>query len=298
MKAYTNPIIPTAHDGHTADPYVLYNDGWYYHCYCGIDGVYLSRAKELCDIGKGEKIKAYDAPQSGNGSEWYAPELHYVFGAWYIYGAPLIDEKTGLHCMSVLERRDRDPFGKYENKGMVCGLENTWCIDGTVMLQDEKYWFIWSSCAEICIAQMQSPWAITGKRMVLTYPEYEFETKQGRVNEGPAVLRRGSKVHVVYSANDSKTDDYCLGLMTYSGGNVLDISNWMKSKTAVFQKTENIFGPGHCSFTTVREEEAEKDYIVYHANLQSGSGWFGRSVWTQEFSWDENDMPVFGKPHR
>ena len=48
--------------------------------------------------------------------------------------------------------------------------------------------------------------------------------------------------------------------------------------------------------TTVTEDGKEVDYIVYHANLTSGTGWTGRSIFTQPFTWDENDYPVFGKP--
>ncbi len=76
------------------------------------------------------------------------------------------------------------------------------------------------------------------------------------------------------------------------------LKNWVKYPDAVFTKTETVFGPGHCSFTTVSENAVDKDFIVYHANLQSGSGWRGRSVWVQEFSWEENDMPIFGAPHK
>lgn len=298
MKIFSNPVIPTDNSGRTADPYVLRYQGWYYHCYQKSDGVYISKAKNLCDIGKAQEMRVYDTPTAGNNSSWYAPELHRIKGVWYIYGAPLVDDKNDIHCMTVLENRNENPLAYYENKGMVQGLENTWCIDATVMEHDGKLWFIWTTCAEIYMAQMESPFRITGEVLALTHPEYEFETKQGVVNEGPAVLKRGNKVHIVYSANDSKTDDYCLGLLTYSGGNILDISSWKKSKTAVFDRTEDIYGPGHCSFTTVDEEGEEVDYIVYHANLESGSGWQGRSVWVQKFEWDENDFPVFGKPHR
>ena len=72
--------------------------------------------------------------------------------------------------------------------------------------------------------------------------------------------------------------------------------NWVKEKKPVFEKTDTVFGPGHCSFTTVSENNKENDWIVYHANLVSGSGWRGRSVWIQPFGWSENDEPVFGKP--
>ena len=200
--------------------------------------------------------------------------------------------------MSVLAYKGETPIGQYEYKGMIRGLENTWCIDATVLQHEGEKFFIWTTCAEMYMARMDSPLSITGDIIALTHPEYEFETKQGVVNEGPAILKRGNKIHIVYSANDSKTDDYCLGLLTYSGGDVMDITNWEKSKTAVFEKAEDIYGPGHCSFTTVSEDDSETDYIVYHANLESGSGWHGRSVWIQKFGWDNADSPVFGVPHR
>ena len=33
MKNYINPIIPTSTTHNTSDPYVLYHEGYYYHCY-------------------------------------------------------------------------------------------------------------------------------------------------------------------------------------------------------------------------------------------------------------------------
>lgn len=298
MKQYKNPIIPTSADGHTADPYVIRHDGKYYHCYSGHDGVYITKADELCDIASGEVLKVYSSPESGKLSSWYAPELHYIDGAWYIYGAPAIDDEGKTHCMCVLKRESENPFGKYEYIGMIKGIENTWCIDATIFEHMSENYMVWTTCRQMYMARMHSPTEITGKIMELSHPEFNFETKQGFINEGPAVLKRNGKIHIIYSANDSKTDDYCLGRITYSGGDILSKSNWIKEKNSVFEKTDDIFGPGHCSFTTVTINGEEQDWIVYHANLVSGSGWNGRSVWIQPFDWNENDEPIFGKPIR
>ncbi len=56
MKQYKNPIIPTSADGRTADSYVIRHDGKYYHCYSGHDGVYITKADELCDIASGDAV--------------------------------------------------------------------------------------------------------------------------------------------------------------------------------------------------------------------------------------------------
>lgn len=296
MKPYTNPIIPNGEHGRTADPFVVRHNGMYYHCYSNDEGVWICAAPELWLIGEGnaKKIYSYDAP--GAKTNWYAPELHMIDGAWYVYGAPLYDDKLENHTMCVLENKSDDPMGDYEFKGAVKGLEDKWSIDGTVLKYGGDMYFVWTICSEMYMAKMSSPLAITGEIVTLCRPEKPFETICDTVNEGPAVLTHNGKLHIVYSANDSKCDDYCLGLLTYTGGGILNPSSWKKSDDAVFKKTDKIFGPGHCSFTRAVSDGEEKDFIVYHANLVSGSGWNGRSVWIKPFSWDENDYPVFGSP--
>ncbi|MBP3437372.1 MAG: glycoside hydrolase family 43 protein [Clostridia bacterium] len=295
MKPFQNPIIYNSEKGNTADPYVIRHEGYYYHCYANRQGVYITKSQTLWGIGSGETVQVYDSEAEGALPDWYAPELHRVDGKWYIYASP--DYGNNSHVMTALMREGDSPLGAYKNLGMIEGLENQWTIDGTLLYYQNERYFVWTRCQEMYIARMSSPCSITGKVTVLTKPEYPFETRAGLVNEGPAVLYRGNKIHVVYSANDSQKDAYCLGLLTFEVGNdILDIRNWRKRQSAVFEKTDAVFGPGHCSFTTVSENGEEMDYIVYHANLASGTGWGGRSVFAQPFSWDKNDAPVFGKP--
>ena len=298
MVKYENPVMLCDKNerGKTADPYVLRYNNKYYHCYMKSDGVYITESDELWNIGKGTEVRAFEDMESAY--EWYAPELHRIDNSWYIYGAPRINSEE-VHSMCILELKGESPLGEYEYKGMVKGLENQWSIDGTILEHEDKMWFIWTDCGKIYMSEMDSPYSLKGERIVLAKSyELEFEKRKGKIIEAPAVLKRGNKIHIVYSTNDSKSDEYCLGLLTYSGGDICDSSNWKKCENAVFEKTEEIFGPGHCSFTTVNEDGIENDYIVYHANLESGSGWYGRCVWVQKFEWSDDNIPVFGKPSR
>ena len=52
------------------------------------------------------------------------------------------------------------------------------------------------------------------------------------------------------------------------------------------------YGPGHCSF--LRSADGTADYIVYHANVKSGTGWNGRTIRVQSFVW-VCGFPVFGR---
>ncbi len=295
MKPCRNPIIPYSARGNTSDPYVLRHNGYYYHCYSNSQGVYISRAEDLRDIGNGETKRIYDCAQNGALTDWYAPELHHMDGKWYIYAAP--DYGNWLHTMTVLVGEGDSPMCAYENAGAVKGLEGQWTIDGTVMHYQGERYFVWTNCGEMFLSKMADPLTLIGKTVTIAKPELPFETKVGLVNEGPAVLYRHGRIHIVYSANDSQCDDYCLGLLTYNcRGDILDAGNWIKADHAVFEKTDHIFGPGHCSFTTVTENEREVDCMVYHANLISGSGWNGRNVLVQPFEWDAEGFPVFGTP--
>lgn len=291
MEIIKNPIIPYSKKNNTSDPQIVRRGSWYYHCYANAEGVFIQKCSSISEFAAAEPVKILSSPLKGAGSNWYAPELHNIDGKWYIYGSP--EDEMGCHTMRVLGPCCKEePIGVYECNKPIKGLENIWSLDGTVFEKDGQWYFVWSQGTTIWIAKMLSPSEISPERTMIISQEYDFERKNGDVIEGPAVLKFKDRIHIVYSANDSKTDDYCLGITTCKGGNVLDAASWEKTPYAVFEKTEEIFGPGHCSF--LRTEES--DYIVFHANLISGSGWAGRNVWIQPFSFDEKGMPVFGKP--
>ena len=140
------------------------------------------------------------------------------------------------------------------------------------MQHEGSLYFIWSGwegdvdvSQQLYIAPMSDPFTVCGERTCISRPEHDWEC-HGRptVNEGPEVLKKDGTVHIVYSASGSWTDDYCLGLLTLTGPDPLDPAG-------------------------------AEDWIVYHANEVSGSGWRGRSVRAQKFGWD-GTTPVFGSP--
>jgi len=233
-------------------------------------------------------------------TEYWAPELHKINGKWYIYVAA-DDGDNNNHRMYVLECTGDDPTDPFEMKGQITDPTDKWAIDGTVLQLNGECYFIWSGwehdnnvAQNIYIAHMSNPWTIDSERVMLSTPDHTWEQQGGRprVNEGPTTLIKDGTVHIIYSASGSWSDYYCLGKLTYRGGDILDASNWTKSEEPVFERTNKVVGPGHCSFTKAIDGS---DWIVYHGNLVSGTGWDGRSVWIQPFSWD-GDEPVFGSP--
>ena len=110
MAVYNNPIVLQR-----ADPWVLKVDGEYY--FTGSDPEYnciaIRHASNINDLQKAPETVVWRKHESGPASIYiWAPELHRINGAWYIYfaGAATDFEASGLptHRMFVLENRSEE----------------------------------------------------------------------------------------------------------------------------------------------------------------------------------------------
>lgn len=293
-----NPVCPAG-----ADPWVIEHDGYYYYCYSLGIGVGVKKMSSLTEIAS-DGAWVYLAPQdSAYSSEYWAPELHYINGEWYIYVAA-DDGNNDNHRMYVLKGTSQDPTQPFEMVGVITDSTNKWAIDGTVLTLNGELYFVWSGwegdvnvAQNIYIAHMSNPWTIDSERVLLSSPTYLWErVGNPYVNEGPAALTHDGKSFIVYSASGSWTDNYCLGMLTLTGDDPLNPDHWEKSETPVFKQRKHVaYGPGHCSFTTACDGSV---WMVYHANLVSGTGWDGRSVWLAPVTFDANGKPKFGQPSK
>jgi GH43 family beta-xylosidase len=136
---------------------------------------------------------------------------------------------------------------------------------------------------------------IGSDRVVLSTPDADYERQGGPayINEGPQVLMRNGKIHLIYSGSASWSDDYNLAQLTFMGGEILNRSNWVK-RGSVFARTADVFAPGHASFT--KSPDGQEDWLIYHAARYQGAGW-DRDVRAQPFTWDAEGNPVFGRPY-
>jgi GH43 family beta-xylosidase len=283
-----------------ADPWVVSHEGRFIYCHAHHNGVAVRVAETLEGIGDARVQVIWKAPDSGPYSkEIWAPELHFYNDRWYVYVAA-DDGDNANHRMIALHSDTL--LGPYDFAGPLALTPDRWAIDGTLLALGEQLYFVWSGwegqenvAQHLYICPMQDPLTPSGERMRISSPEYAWETRGSggpgnlpAINEGPQVLQRNGITHLIYSAAGSWCDDYCLGRLTLApGANPLDADAWKKHPEPVFQKTERVFGPGHCSFVD--------NWIVYHSARSSGSGW-DRVIRAQKFTWD-GDVPNFGRPH-
>ncbi|MFC0228851.1 glycoside hydrolase family 43 protein [Serratia aquatilis] len=301
---FTNPILS---DG--ADPWVVHHsDGYYYYTQTTASNITLWRTTDLSDLDNAEqKVVWMPKPNSVNSEHVWAPELHYLDGRWYIYFAASAGDMTKQR-MYVLQSENSDPFSDYHypaatQSGKIADASDKWAIDGTIFEFAGKRYFIWSGWEgdtneqqRLYIARMATPWQLIGERVELSRPEFVWEqVGTPQVNEAPQVLLNPKgQAFIVYSASGSWTDDYCLGLLLFNGGDPMVAANWSKHPTPVFSKNESadIYGPGHNGFFT---DNLGQSWLIYHAAKFKGAGW-AREIHMQPFGWHANGLPSFGLP--
>ncbi len=278
------------------DPWYYEHDGTFYYCRSVGNGVAVRAANSPAALPGADETVVYRAPEGTMWScSYWAPELVYLENAWYIYVAADNGQNEN-HRMYVL--KSDTPFGPFEMLGKLSTPDDRWAIDGTVLTWKGEMYFVWSGWEgdedgeqNLYIAHMDTPVSIDSPRVKISTPTYKWEKRGMGVNEGPVALEKDGALYIVYSASGSWTDDYCLGMLRFAGGNVLNAKSWAKCPVAVFTGRETAWAPGHCSF--VRVEDV--DYIVYHSNVDKGTGWNARSVRAQPIRW-VGKTPVFGKP--
>ncbi len=263
-----------------ADPHVYrHTDGFYYFTASvpEFDKVILRRSETIYGLASAEEKTVWVRHDTGILSKnIWAPEIHYLFGKWYIYFAAARNEngKKGHfdHRIYVLENESPNPLeGCFTEKGQVkTGLE-TFSLDATTFMHHGIQYLVWAQRdpkipgnSNLYIASMENPWTIAGAPVLLSKPEFDWECIGYLVNEGPAVLFHDGMINLTYSA--SATDhNYCMGLISIpQNADLLKPENWSKSPVPVMVtcEKEGIFGPGHNSFTT---DSQGNDVLVYHA---------------------------------
>jgi GH43 family beta-xylosidase len=293
---FTNPVV-----AHGADPWVIRWQSNYYFCQSRPDGVWVNRATRLEDIGVDNWKCVWRAPAgTAYSKQIWAPELHFLEGKWFIYVAA-DDGDNANHRMYVLEGTTGDPQAPFQFKGKIAAPTDLWAIDGTVLeMPGGKLYFIWAGwpgandgVQNLYIAPMSNPWTISGERVCISQPDHKWEQRDfPHINEGPETLWHGGKLFIIYSASAFWDDNYCLGQLTWTGGDVLDPKSWIKKPEPVFVHTADVFGPGHCSF--VKSSDGKEDWIVYHAHQAPGAR--QRDVRIQRFIWNPDGSPDFGTP--
>ena len=298
-----------------ADPYVYkHTDGTYYFTASlpDYDGIALRKADKLFDLKDAPEKIIWKKHDKGIMSfHVWAPELHFIFGKWYIYfAAGDVDDIWAIRPY-VLECKGDDPINdEWIEKGMMqCSDEDpfsfrAFSLDATVLENHGEYYFIWAEkvgvgkqISNLYIARMESATKLSTVQVLLTTPDYDWERVGFWVNEGPAFIKHDGKIYMTYSASETGVA-YCIGMLSADeNDDLLDPKSWTKSRMPVLKTSEElkIYGPGHNSFTVNDEGEP---VMIYHARTEAeivGNPLYNpnRHAMVMKVKWNESGEPEF-----
>jgi GH43 family beta-xylosidase len=256
------------------------------------------QAPRLGDLASAPGLVVWSDDEPTRSKQLWAAEFHWIGGRWYMYYTAS-DGEDRNHRLHVLESAGDHPLGPYTYRAR---LTDVWAIDpGLIIMPDGRLFLLWTGTHDgsnaLFIAPMSNPWSIDGPPVLIATPTYPWELHGFPVNEAPEILQRDGKIFLIYSACDTGTPDYCLGmLIADASANLLDPASWRKWPDPVFSRCDehHVYGPGHCGF--FKSPDGEEDWIVYHARTTPDYAYEGRITRAQRFTWGADGRPDFGVP--
>lgn len=272
-----------------ADPCIAKWQGKYYFIATNdADGnrtLYIRVADSIPELVHAEEHLILDSvTYSHVGNLLWAPELHAIGDDLYIFHAATPKEFLHEECHVMKLKRGGDPIRKEDwgepirvvkkDGSYLCEAGKTISLDMTLFEWEQEYYVAWSQRqfvpvdqgAWIYIAKInpEEPWKLTTDPVLLTKPDYGWANNHTFVDEGPYVLKRGSKLFMTFSS--ALVDaTYCVGLLTAeAGSDLLDPKSWTKTNYPLLtsRSVPGEYGPGHNAY--VIDDEGDV-WNTYHA---------------------------------
>ncbi len=310
VTEYNKPFI-----AQRADPYIIKGKDGYYYFTASVpeyDRIVLRRAKELRELADAEEKTIWCCHENGDMSKHiWAPEMHYLFGRWYMYFAASRKDDIWRLRPYVLECCGQDPYtDPWIEKGRLLRSDDdiysfkAFSLDTTIFENKGKYYCVWAEkvsvgiqISNLYIAEMEDPLKMKTAQVLLTTPDYDWERVNIWVNEGPSVIKKNGMIFLTYSAS-ATGPEYCMGMLSIpEDAEILDPKAWKKERYPVLSSEEKygFYGPGHNSFTVL---EDGSEVCVLHARTYPeiiGDPLYdpNRHCYLMKMEWKENGKPVF-----
>jgi len=296
-----------------ADPTVIRIGATYYSAESAEGGIHVRAASSLEGLGapdvRRELVWSSDA--AGLTDIW-APEIATdpATGRVYIHFSAGKDAAHRMYAISA-----DSPIGTpYTSATKLALPDDQWAIDGVYFVFEGQAWFVWSGWESetqnteqtLYICRMNSPTEPVGARYVISQPREPWEQGDSPlINEGAqAIVDPNGQLHIVYSANGSWGNKYCLAdLRLRKGGDPTNVWDWYKSNGCLFGSHQDrmmqgwdatlfIDGPGHHTFV-LEEGDVNKSpgggnhipFMFHGVEKGTPYSWENRDWFTGSFVW-------------
>jgi len=253
VETYRNPVI----DQNLADPAVIFHEGTYYLYGTGeVDGDSGYRAytsKDLVNWEQGPVVFQPGQPHVWAPDVWRDP----ASGRFWLY-------YTADRTVGVAEAAG--PLGPFIIRRKLFDS----AIDAHLFQDDDGrlyLYFVEVPGFRITVQPMAGPGEPSGEPKVILQPESDWETRNGRVTEGPWMIKHGGRYYLLYSGSGASTADYAVGYATSSSPTG---PFTRAAENPILHRSEGLFGPGHgCA---VRDGRGQW-WFVYHQKRTDRREW-------------------------
>lgn len=242
------------------DPFILLHDGIYYAYGTGNDRgipVYTSIDMETWESFSRLALDMNDS----YGDRWFwAPEVYYVNGTFYMYYS------ANEYICVATSASPTGPFRQTEKKPMFDerAIDNGLFIDadGTPYMYFDRF----NDGLNIWVTELEDD-LMTIKNGTLTKcinVSQPWEEVWPRVNEGPYVIKHKGLYYMTYSANSYESPFYGIGFATANS----PMGPWTKyGGNPILQKPRDLEGVGHSAMFNDKDGNLK---IVFHSHNRAG----------------------------
>ena len=311
---YTNPIADFA------DPMVRFFDGYYYYSYAarynGKPAIFMTKAANLCDIGAGQpELVWYVSENSGcaDMTSLWAPAMVRLDGNVWIYATCVSSGAEGrrIHVWKGNSDSPEDGFTyygamqnaneeifNYNRPSLIEFAGKRYLSFGGIWSKEYKTSTLHRQC--IMIAEIDTPYSFSSEIVPIVWPTESWEIEGNvQIVEGPFQINSpGGKLFLPYSAAQTALDDYCVGLLEFTGGegdSLLDINNWKKHPQPILSKNAEDSILSTAGAMALPSPDGSRTFFVYHAKFHTRTVYTGRRMMVTELTW-ENEQPVVRQP--
>lgn len=291
MTTYTNPV----YSGYFADPFVWQHEGMYYAIGTG-DTEAEGAVAEL----KEQKIfpllqsnnfvtwhpagNALIRPDPALGTHFWAPEIAYFEGKFYLYYSVGHEDKNHQLRVAASDR----PLGPYKDQAvtLVDPAHCPFAIDPHPFQDDDGQWYLFyardfldteqgvRAGTALAVDRLQTMTQLAGKETTVLRARQEWQRfmrdrpmyggiYDWHTLEGPHVRQYEGRYYCFYSGGRWETENYGVdyGIADHILGPYSDAGN-QDGARVLRTVPDQVFGPGHNS---IARAPSGQEYIVYHA---------------------------------
>lgn len=291
-QTYTNPVYPN----YFADPFVWQHQGVYYAIGTGpaeaagqVDEIHQQRVFPLLrsdDLVNWQFAgNALLRPDAALGDNFWAPEIAYQHGTFYLYYSVGHEDKN--HQLRVAT--SSDPLGPYQDVGepLLDPKTCAFAIDPSPFQDDDGQWYLFyaqdfldtqdgvRAGTALVVDRLVTMTQLAGEATVVLRARHDWQRflvdrpmyggmYDWHTLEGPCVRKWGDRYYCFYSGGRWETENYGVdyGVADQVIGPYSDAGN--ESGPRVLRSVPgSVLGPGHNSIAVGPDGQAE--YVVYHA---------------------------------